>query len=182
MKKLFLALCLAATQTALAQTADTRIGTLINESNWFELKRTMEVTPHDSVSPLLYRMGTAMTAHYFNRPDSACIAIGTVLNEHQEEIGGQNSVNMAALMATNLTRCTRYEEAAALMQSLAEQLQTQGVDTATTAAIRKATPTSTRCMPMNHLSVANSTRQVNITFPLHSTTTCTKDTRRAVTS
>ena len=113
MKKLLLAICLATAQTALAQTADTRIGTLINESNWFELKRTMEVTPRDSVSPLLYRMGTAMTAHYFNRPDSACVAIGTVLNEHQEEIGGQNSVNMAALMATNLTRCGRYEEAAA---------------------------------------------------------------------
>ena len=79
-----------------------------------------------------------MTAHYFNRPDSACIAIGTVLNEHQEEIGGQNSVNMAALMATNLTRCTRYEEAAALMQSLAQQLQAQGVDSATTASILKA--------------------------------------------
>ena len=120
MKKLLLAICLATAQTALAQTADTRIGTLINESNWFELKRTMEVTPRDSVSPLLYRMGTAMTAHYFNRPDSACVAIGTVLNEHQEEIGGQNSVNMAALMATNLTRCGRYEEAAALMQSLAQ--------------------------------------------------------------
>lgn len=138
MKKLLLAICLATAQTALAQTADTRIGTLINESNWFELKRTMEVTPRDSVSPLLYRMGTAMTAHYFNRPDSACVAIGTVLNEHQEEIGGQNSVNMAALMATNLTRCGRYEEAAALMQSLAQQLQAQGVDTATTASILKA--------------------------------------------
>lgn len=138
MKKLLLALCLATVQTVSAQTADQHIGTLINESNWFELKRTMDETPRDSVSPLLYWMGTAMTAHYFNRPDSACVAIGTVLNEHQEEIGGQNSVNMAALMATNLTRCGRYEEAAALMQSLAGQLQAQGVDTATTASILKA--------------------------------------------
>lgn len=138
MKKLLLALCLATVQTVSAQTADQHIGTLINESNWFELKRTMDETPRDSVSPLLYWMGTAMTAHYFNRPDSACVAIGTVLNEHQEEIGGQNSVNMAALMATNLTRCGRYEEAAALMQSLAQQLQAQGVDTATTASILKA--------------------------------------------
>lgn len=138
MKKLLLALCLATVQTVSAQTADQHIGTLINESNWFELKRTMDETPRDSVSPLLYWMGTAMTAHYFNRPDSACVAIGTVLNEHQEEIGGQNSVNMAALMATNLTRCGRYEEAAALMQSLAQQLQAQGVDTATTASVLKA--------------------------------------------
>lgn len=121
MKKLLLAICLATVQTVSAQTADTRIGTLINESNWFELKRTMEVTPRDSVSPLLYRMGTAMTAHYFNRPDSACVAIGTVLNEHQEEIGGQNSVNMAALMATNLTRCGRYEEAADLYTMYARE-------------------------------------------------------------
>ena len=62
MKKLLLALCLATTQVAIAQNADTRIGTLINESNWFELKRTMETTPRDSLSPLLYWMGTAMTA------------------------------------------------------------------------------------------------------------------------
>lgn len=138
MKKLLLALCLATVQTVSAQTADQHIGTLINESNWFELKQTMDETPRDSVSPLLYQMGTALTAHYFNRPDSACTAIGTLLNEHQAEMGGQNSVHMVSLMATNLTRCGRYEEAAALMQSLAEQLQAQGVDTATTAAIRKA--------------------------------------------
>ena len=164
MKKLFLALCLAATQAAIAQNADIRIGTLINESNWFELKRTIETTPRDSLSPLLYRMGTAMTAHYFNRPDSACTAIGTLLNDHQAEMGGQNSVHMVSLMATNLTRCGRYEEAAALTPPSARR------------------PTSTRCMPMNHLSVANSTRQVNITFPLHSTTTCTRDTRSRDTS
>ena len=88
MKKLLLVLCLATVQTVSAQSADQHIGTLINESNWFELKQTMDETPRDSVSPLLYQMGTAMTAHYFNRPDSACVAIGTVLNEHQEEIGG----------------------------------------------------------------------------------------------
>ena len=160
--------------------ADTRIGTLINESNWFELKRTMEVTPHDSVSPLLYRMGTAMTAHYFNRPDSACIAIGTVLNEHQEEIGGQNSVNMAALMATNLTRCTRYEEAAALMQSLAEQLQTQGVDTATIAAIRKAA--DVYAMYAHESPLCRQLHPANTTSPSRSTTTCTRDTRSRDTS
>ena len=161
MKKLLLAICLATAQTALAQTADTRIGTLINES---------------------------MTAHYFNRPDSACIAIGTVLNEHQEEIGGQNSVNMAALMATNLTRCTRYEEAAALMQSLAQQLQAQGVDSATTASILKAADLYTMyarespLCPASRPSAARFIRQANTTSPSRSTTTCTRDTRSRGTS
>lgn len=138
MKKLLLALCLATVQTVSAQTADQHIGTLINESNWFELKRTMDETPRDSVSPLLYQMGTALTAHYFNRPDSACTAIGILLNEYQPELGPQNAVNMATLLATDLTRSNRYQEAAALMQSLAQQLQAQGVDTATTASILKA--------------------------------------------
>lgn len=114
-------------QTVSAQTADQHIGTLINESNWFELKRTMDETPRDSVSPLLYQMGTALTAHYFNRPDSACTAIGILLNEYQPELGPQNAVNMATLLATDLTRSNRYREASALMQSLAGQLQAQGV-------------------------------------------------------
>lgn len=138
MKKLLLALCLATVQTVSAQTADQHIGTLINESNWFELKRTMDETPRDSVSPLLYQMGTALTAHYFNRPDSACAAIGILLNEYQPELGPQNAVNMATLLATDLTRSNRYQEAAALMQSLAGQLQAQGVDTATTTPILQA--------------------------------------------
>lgn len=138
MKKLLLALCLATVQTVSAQTADQHIGTLINESNWFELKRTMDKTPRDSVSPLLYWMGTAMTAHYFNRPDSACTAIGILLNEYQPELGPQNAVNMATLLATDLTRSNRYQEAAALMQSLAGQLQAQGVDTTTTTPILQA--------------------------------------------
>lgn len=138
MKKLLLALCLATVQTVSAQTADQHIGTLINESNWFELKRTMDETPRDSVSPLLYQMGTALTAHYFNRPDSACTAIGILLNEYQPELGPQNAVNMATLLATDLTRSNRYLEAAALMQSLAGQLQAQGVDTATTTPILQA--------------------------------------------
>lgn len=138
MKKLLLALCLATVQTVSAQTADQHIGTLINESNWFELKQTMDETPRDSVSPLLYQMGTALTAHYFNRPDSACTAIGILLNEYQPELGPQNAVNMATLLATDLTRSNRYQEASALMQSLAGQLQAQGVDTATTAPILQA--------------------------------------------
>ena len=170
MKKLLLALCLAAAQAATAQNADTRIGTLINENNWFELKRTMEATPRDAASSLLHRMGTAMTAHYFNRPDSACVAIGTVLNEHQEEIGGQNSVNMAALMATNLTRCGHYEEAAALMQSLAPQ------------PLSSRRPTFTQCMPASRPSAARFIRQANTTSPSRSTTTCTRDTRSRDTS
>ena len=114
MKKLLLALCLATVQTVSAQTADQHIGTLINESNWFELKRTMDETPRDSVSP------------------------GILLNEYQPELGPQNAVNMATLLATDLTRSNRYQEAAALMQSLAGQLQAQGVDTATTTPILQA--------------------------------------------
>ena len=74
-RPLMTAVCLiAAIITAHAQDADTRIGTMMGENRWFDLAQELDDTPPDSVTPLLHDMATAMTHHYFNRPDSACAA------------------------------------------------------------------------------------------------------------
>ena len=89
MKKLFLALCLAATQAAIAQNADIRIGTLINESNWFELKRTIETTPRDSVSPLLYPPRLGLRRHRHSAERTSGRNRWTKLREHGSTDGHQ---------------------------------------------------------------------------------------------
>ena len=127
LKKIFTFLCLLASLTTQAQNADTRIGTLMNESRWFDLERSLKATPSDSIHPLLHQMAVALTHHYFNRPDSACLVLADLLNNHQQELGG-NTLNMAILWGTDLARSGQYAPASDLMQSLYEQLTAQGVD------------------------------------------------------
>lgn len=133
MKRILTILCLLATLTAQAQNADERIGTLISGSRWFDLARELKVTPADSVNPMLYKMATALTHHYFNRPDSACIVLEDLLNNYPEALG-DNTLSMAMLMGVNLARTDRYAEAAGLIQDICSQLAAQGVDSTQTGS------------------------------------------------
>lgn len=126
---LCLVLCLAQiTPSITAQYADERIGALVNESRWFELKRELETTPPESLSPVLETLAAALVQHYFNRPEAACLAIETLLTQHRNEINENTALNMAYLLGVNLSRQGKYREAAELMQSLADQLKAQWTD------------------------------------------------------
>lgn len=127
LKKILLVLCLFVSMNIHAQNADVRIGQLVNESNWFELEQALKETPADSISPFLRQLATAMTHHYFNRSDSACIVFAELLNSYPQELGDM-TLNISMLMAMNLARSDRYAEAAALMQSLCNQLGAMGAD------------------------------------------------------
>lgn len=129
LKKLFLLCCLFASINMQAQNAEERLGKLMNEARWFDLKQELTTTPTDSVNPLIYKMAVAITHHYFNRPDSACSVLGDLLNNHQEELG-DNTLSMATLMGTNLMRANHYAEAADMMQGIYDQLKAHGTDMA----------------------------------------------------
>lgn len=127
MKEFFVLLNLFIALSVQAQNADGRIGALIGESRWFDLAHELNVTPTDSVNPLLRKMALAMTYHYFNQSDSACIVLGDLLDNHQEELEN-NALNMAVLLGMNLARTDHYAEAADLIQNLCNQLKAQGAD------------------------------------------------------
>ncbi len=101
--RIILIACLFVSMNMQAQNADKRIGSLINESNWFELEEEVKVVPTDSISPFILELATAMTHHYFNRPDSACAVISDLLSNYQQELGGQ-TMNMVILLSINLAR------------------------------------------------------------------------------
>ena len=82
-----LLLSTAAMLASQAQNADGRIGTCMNEGRWFDLAHELNVTPADSVNPILYKMAVAMTHHYFNRPDSACTVLGDLRSAEQSSGG-----------------------------------------------------------------------------------------------
>ena len=131
LKKLCTIFCLLISLSIQAQNADVRVGQLINESNWFELEQTLKITPADSISPFLQQLATAMTHHYFNRPDSACVVLYDLLSNHQHELGDY-TMNMVLLYSANLARTGHYNDAADLLQNLYEQLTAMGTDSTLT--------------------------------------------------
>lgn len=134
-KRYLLLIVLLVSLTTQAQNAEARFGKLMSESRWFDLARELKVTPTDSVTPLLRQMAVALTHHYFNRPDSACIVLNDLLSQHAQELGS-NTLSMATLLGVNLARTNHYAEAAGLVQSLYDQLTAQGVDSTQTAVYR----------------------------------------------
>lgn len=135
LKKLLLASCLFVSINIQAQNADVRVGQLINESNWFELEQTLKTTPADSISPFLRQLATAMTHHYFNRPDSACVVLYDLLSNHQQELGDY-TMNMVLLYSANLARTGHYNDAADLLENLYSQLAAMGIDSTQIASYR----------------------------------------------
>lgn len=131
LKKLLLASCMFVSINIQAQNADVRIGQLINESNWFELEHELKTTPTNSISPFLRQLATAMTHHYFNRPDSACVVLYDLLSNHQQELGDY-TMNMVILYSVNLARTDHYNDAAELLQNLYNQLTAMGTDSTLT--------------------------------------------------
>lgn len=130
-KKICTIFCLLVSLGIQAQNIDVRVGQLINESNWFELEQALKTTPADSISPFLRQLATAMTHHYFNRPDSACTVLADLLNNHQQELGDQ-TMSMVILLSTNLARIGHYNDAADLLQNLYDQLTAMGTDSTLT--------------------------------------------------
>ena len=131
LRKLLLASCMFVSINIHAQNADVRVGQFINESNWFELEHELKATPTDSISPFLRQLATAMTHHYFNRPDSACVVLYDLLSNHQHELGDY-TMNMVLLYSANLARTGHYNDAADLLQNLYEQLTAMGTDSTLT--------------------------------------------------
>ena len=130
-KKICTIFCLLVSLSIQAQNVDVRVGQLVNESNWFGLEQTLKTTPADSISPFLRQLATAMTHHYFNRPDSACTVLADLLNNHQQELGDR-TMSMVILLSTNLARIGHYNDAADLLQNLYDQLTAMGTDSTLT--------------------------------------------------
>lgn len=119
---------------ACAQGCNERIGELMNGSRWFELEREMRnVAVRDSLDPMLCGMAESLTDHYFNRPDSACVSLGRLLEDYGLEMGDNNKLSMVVLLGMNMARAGHYGVAADYLQSLADHLAANGVDSTETA-------------------------------------------------
>ena len=101
--------------------ADAVVANALNDGNPFELRRAYE-SSRDSLSPMIDCFAKAMIANNFNNPTEACEAIGSLVKNHQDEIGLGNTMNMLYLKAANMAKEGRYAEASQVLTNVVDKL------------------------------------------------------------
>ena len=105
----------------LAQTKqESIVNSLMQQQKWFDVRDYLSQNG-DSISRMYYLATKSVLDTYFNKPDSAIMNIGTLLNEYSKEIG-DGSLSYAILMIKNLAEIQKYDEAINLTNSILEQL------------------------------------------------------------
>lgn len=103
-----------------AQSADDRIGTLINNTDYFELNRQYPLAK-DSLHPALRYLAEALLQDAFNRPEEATQTISYITQNLQAELGFDNILGMIALQSNNLLKLGEYREVANMLHELLAQ-------------------------------------------------------------
>ncbi|MFR6558350.1 MAG: retropepsin-like aspartic protease [Alistipes putredinis] len=128
MKKLLLALFLVFTLPLSAEeqpavpTADEQAATLINAQEWFRLEACYPEI-RDELSPFVRLLCEASLGSHFNRLPESCNAIGTLLNDYQQELFADPEGSMLgwllSMLIGNLQELGAYEQAADLLTQFA---------------------------------------------------------------
>lgn len=128
MKKVLLLLSFLVSVPAFSQSADERIGALINQADWFGLEEAYPVLKDSMQADFLKLMSEIMINSFFNRPDEATDGIRKLLINHQPEIGALNAFNMAILSCQTEGFKGNYSAAAQQAQNMINQVKAQGDD------------------------------------------------------
>ncbi|MDE7024691.1 MAG: retropepsin-like domain-containing protein [Paramuribaculum sp.] len=134
-KYIILVLGLLGAISAFAQSADEKVGALMNQGKWFELREFYE-TNADSVHPFLDLFGKAMLANFFNRPEEAATLCDRLLNSGQLDLG--NVVSVGSILCSNLSKLGLNEKAVQILESINASIAPyhQHLDSATIAGIK----------------------------------------------
>lgn len=130
MKKLLLSIALVfATLSSFAQSADDRVGEMMNSGQWFELRDFLQNNT-DSVTPFLNDFAEAMLAHFFNKPGKAVELSSALINSGNLDLG--NVLSVSQLMAIDMGTLGQNEKAAQVLSQVLSQTK-QYLDTTTVA-------------------------------------------------
>lgn len=111
-----------------AQTADIRVGELLNGGDWFALEAEYPLLRDSVQTPLLRLMSEALLGHYFNRPDETVACTDSLLRNHQAELGLGNIMSMLFVKAAAEAKRGNHGAAADILIDFAAQLRAQGVE------------------------------------------------------
>lgn len=99
------------TASSFAQSADEKVGEMMNNSQWFELREYLQ-TENDSVSPFMANFAKAMLAHFFNNPKSAVESSQALIKDFSEDLGIGNILSVSQIIATNQSKLGENTQAA----------------------------------------------------------------------
>ena len=94
-----------------SQTPDEKIGSLINNSDYFELDEQYAKLKND-IDPLLRMFSEVMLNFSFNNPHLTCIYADSLVENYAQEIGIQNVMSMAMIKSQSLAEMEEYKLAA----------------------------------------------------------------------
>lgn len=114
-KKVFLLLCLLCSFALKSQNVDSRIGQLINKSDWFALDKEYPVVK-DSLLPIYKWYAKALLDVKFNRLKEASISIDTLLSSFQLELDVTDSFMFFYYSGFVLREQGMYKEGANLLK------------------------------------------------------------------
>ncbi|MDE6702459.1 MAG: retropepsin-like domain-containing protein [Muribaculaceae bacterium] len=118
MKKLIALLIPAfVTIASYSQSADERVGDMMNNSQWFELRDYFK-TNNDSVSPFLEDFAQAMLAHFFNNPSEAISRSLSLMKNHLKELDIDNLIAVSQMTALNLQKLGKNADAADVLTNI----------------------------------------------------------------
>ena len=166
---LFFSLCLCLS-AALAQTADERVGHMLNTSDWFALEREYPALKDSVQAPFLRVMAESLAAVYFGRDDEAVSLIDSLVRNYQDYIGFDNTKNMVLVQAQTEARRQRYAKAAEIVGNFVNQVkaQTDQADLRQPEAalhlygIRSKLPPSTLERPARDVAVSAEFRKIDL--------------------
>jgi len=129
-KNLLITVLLAfTTLSSLAQSADDRVGEMMNSGQWFELRDFLKNNT-DSVTPFLNEFAEAMLAHFFNKPEEAVRRSSALINSGNLDLG--NVLSVSQLIAIDMGTLGNHESAAQVLTQIADQTK-QYLDSVTIA-------------------------------------------------
>ena len=104
--------------------ADVKMGEVLNSGDLFQLRKEYP-NLKDSVSvKMLNFMADALLGIGFNRLENAAVSLDSLLLHHQNEMGAETSIGMAALQGMNLLNLGMYEQAGKVGEDLVNALKT----------------------------------------------------------
>lgn len=94
-----------------AQSADEKVGEMMNNNHWFELREYLQ-TENDSASPFMANFANAMLAHFFNNPKSAVESSQALIKNFSEDLGIGNILSVGQIIAINQSKLGENTSAA----------------------------------------------------------------------
>ena len=121
-KNAYRTLPLSAEEQPAVPTADEQAAALINAQEWFRLEACYPEI-RDELSPFVRLLCEASLGSHFNRLPESCNAIGTLLNDYQQELFADPEGSMLgwllSMLIGNLQELGAYEQAADLLTQFA---------------------------------------------------------------